>query len=50
MWTLANNPRVPDHIRNEVARWGTCKDEFDRETVGPGNCMCARPGAWLVIM
>lgn len=28
MWTLANNPRVPDRIRNEVARWGTCKDEF----------------------
>ncbi len=30
MWTLANHPRIPDHIRNEVARWGTCKDEFDR--------------------
>lgn len=28
MWTLANNPRVPEKIRNEVARWGTCKDEF----------------------
>ena len=28
MWTLANHPRVPEHIRNEVARWGTCKDEF----------------------
>ena len=28
MWTLANNPRVPDRIRNEVARWGTCRDEF----------------------
>ncbi len=35
MWTLANNPRVPDHIRNEVARWGTCKDEFDREDGWP---------------
>ena len=22
MWTLANHPRVPDPIRNEVARWG----------------------------
>ena len=31
MWTLANHPRVPDKIRNEVARWGTCKDEFARE-------------------
>ena len=28
MWTLANHPRVPDRIRNEVARWGTCRDEF----------------------
>jgi len=28
MWTLANHPRVPDHIRNEVAKWGMCKDEF----------------------
>lgn len=28
MWTLANHPRVPDKIRNEVARWGMCKDEF----------------------
>ena len=28
MWTLANHPRVPAAIRNEVARWGTCKDEF----------------------
>jgi len=28
MWTLANHPRVPKQIREEVARWGTCKDEF----------------------
>ena len=28
MWTLANHPRVPDKIRNSVARWGMCKDEF----------------------
>ena len=31
MWTLANHERIPEHIRNEVARWGTCKDEFARE-------------------
>ena len=31
MWTLANHPRIPDHVRNEVSRWGTCKDEFDRK-------------------
>ena len=28
MWTLANHPRVPERIRKEVSRWGTCKDEF----------------------
>lgn len=28
MWTLANNPRVPEPIRSRVANWGTCKDEF----------------------
>lgn len=30
MWTLANHPRVPEHIRNEVARWGLCRDEFEQ--------------------
>ena len=34
MWTLANHPRVPESIRNEVAKWGTCRDEF---TDGPGD-------------
>jgi hypothetical protein len=28
MWTLANHPRMPEAIRNEVAQWGMCKDEF----------------------
>jgi hypothetical protein len=28
MWTLANHPRMPEHVRREVARWGMCKDEF----------------------
>ena len=28
MWTLANNPRVPEPIRSRVDEWGTCKDEF----------------------
>ncbi len=28
MWTLANDPRVPREIRNEVSRWGLSKDEF----------------------
>jgi hypothetical protein len=28
MWTLAYHPRMPEKIRNEVSKWGTCKDEF----------------------
>jgi hypothetical protein len=28
MWTLANHPRVPEHIRKECSRWGMCNDEF----------------------
>ncbi|MCA9147512.1 MAG: FAD-dependent oxidoreductase, partial [Planctomycetales bacterium] len=31
MWTLANHPRVPEHVRQEVSRWGMCKDEFESE-------------------
>ena len=31
MWTLAYHPRMSPHIREEVSRWGTCKDEFARE-------------------
>lgn len=31
MWTLAYHPRMPEHIREGVSRWGTCKDEFARE-------------------
>jgi len=28
MWTLANHPRVPENIRNEVRKWGLPTDEF----------------------
>jgi hypothetical protein len=28
LWTLANQPRVPEKIRIEVARWGVTRDEF----------------------
>jgi hypothetical protein len=28
MWTLANHPRVPKQVRDEVSRWGNCRDEF----------------------
>lgn len=31
MWTLAYHPRIPENIRERVSRWGTCKDEFERE-------------------
>ncbi len=31
MWTLANHPRIPERIRQEISRWGTCRDEFARE-------------------
>ena len=35
MWALANHPRVPDWVRNEVSKWGTCKDEF-KDGLGNG--------------
>ena len=28
MWVLANHVRVPRKIREEVSRWGVCRDEF----------------------
>lgn len=28
MWTLAHHPRVPEHVRNEVSKWGYAADEF----------------------
>ena len=28
MWTLANHPRVPSNIREEVGKWGLAADEF----------------------
>ncbi|WP_425617763.1 FAD-dependent oxidoreductase [Anatilimnocola sp. NA78] len=35
MWTLVSNPRVPEKIRNEVSRWGLCKDEFPEHAGWP---------------
>ena len=29
MWTLAYHPRMPKQVRDEVSRWGMCKDEFE---------------------
>ena len=31
MWTLAYHPRIPQKVRDKVSKWGTCKDEFERE-------------------
>lgn len=28
MWTLANHPRVPKKVRDEVSKWGLSRDEF----------------------
>ena len=28
MWFLANDPRLPSHVRDEVNQWGLPKDEF----------------------
>ena len=37
MWTLANHPRIPEYVRKEVSRWGTCRDEFlDKSAPGGG--------------
>ncbi len=33
MWFLANDPHVPQKIREEIGRWGLCRDEF-QETGG----------------
>ena len=35
MWALANEPRIPERWRKEIARWGTCKDEF-KDGLGDG--------------
>lgn len=31
MWTLAYHPRIPQQVRDAVSKWGTCKDEYERE-------------------
>ncbi len=31
MWTLAYHPRIPEKVRSAVSKWGTCKDEYERE-------------------
>jgi hypothetical protein len=31
MWSLAYHPRIPENVRQEVSKWGTCRDEFESE-------------------
>ena len=35
MWTLANHPRIPEEIRNEVGQWGLAADEFTENNNWP---------------
>ena len=49
MWTLANHPRIPVVVRNEVARWGMCRDEFVGERgYGWQNQLYVREGRRMV--
>lgn len=34
MWTLAYHPRIPEKVRNIVSKWGTCKDEYEKDSNG----------------
>ena len=49
MWTLANHPRIPKNVRDEVSRWGTCRDEFaDERGDGWQNQLYVREARRLV--
>jgi hypothetical protein len=47
LYYLANDERVPEHIRSEVARWGPCADEFT-DTGGWPHQLYVRDGRRLV--
>lgn len=47
MWTLANHPRVPEAIRQEISRWGNCRDEFS-EHQGWSHQLYVREGRRMV--
>lgn len=34
MWTLAYHPRIPQKVKDEVSRWGTCQDEYGKGSNG----------------
>ena len=35
MWSLAYHPRIPEKVKDVVSKWGTPKDEYDREDGWP---------------
>ena len=37
LWFIANDPRVPAEVRNEMSRWGYSKDEFPDNGYWPYN-------------
>ncbi|MEW6302382.1 MAG: FAD-dependent oxidoreductase [Verrucomicrobiota bacterium] len=47
MWFLATSPRVPENMREEMKRWGPCKDEF-QDTLGWSREMYVREARRLV--
>lgn len=42
MWTLANHPRIPLEVRKEISRWGTTKDEYEKDSKGWQNQLYIR--------
>jgi len=48
MWTLANHPRIPLEVRQEISRWGTTKDEYDKGSNGWQNQLYIREARRMI--